>query len=263
MLTAQTQVLLNLERTPDSNIFLLRLEAPEIVEKAVAGQFVQLQINQSYDPLLRRPFCIYNIDENNGKFEILYQIVGKGTKMLCGVKPGDELSVLGPLGNGYQIESDAYKPLLIGGGMGWAALNQLASELKNSNREFYSFCGAKNHDFHLATGASEIVSADFSATDDGSFGHHGFITERVEKWLEVNNSDNLYIFACGPIPMLRAVQKLAGKFNLSGQMSLEARMACGFGVCLGCAIKKARAEGYYKVCKDGPVFNLDEVDLSE
>ena len=258
------KILENQERIAGSGIFFLKLIAPQIVQTAKTGQFIQVLVNQaSCDPLLRRPFCIYRIDPDTDRLELLYQVVGKGTAILSQQPVGTELSLLGPVGSGYSLDPGQEKSLLIGGGMGWAGLNQLYQELIQKEADFELFFGARNHESFQATISAEKIIADWAATDDGSFGYHGFVTELVSQWLEKNPSVKPYIYACGPTPLLRAVQKLAQQHGLSGQMSLEARMACGFGVCLGCAVKKAEGVGYYKVCRDGPVFELNQVDFDE
>ncbi len=264
MLAEQAKILENRDR--GAGVFLLKLGSPLVARQARVGQFVQLLISENYDPLLRRPFCFYNIDQDNGQIEVLYQVVGTGTELLSRKKAGEKLSVFGPLGRGFEIEPDLESAILIGGGIGWAALNKIHHKLALRDIHYVPFFGARDLGFYQAIGAGEVIPIPPGniATDDGSYGYHGFITELVEaKINEEFHFSKPTIFACGPNPMLKAVQALAGKYDLKAQISLEARMACGFGVCLGCAVKKAHGEGYFKVCHDGPVFNADEVELSK
>lgn len=242
------------------DVLLLEISAPEIVAEAKPGQFVYLKLNGSLDPLLRRPLSIHKIDEKQGRLWLLYQIRGRGTAQFALLREGDAVDVIGPIGKGFNLEIENAPYLLIGGGMGMAPFSFTAQYLTQNNIPWKAIIGARSEkelytksDF-ISLGQEAIVT-----TDDGSLGFHGTTVEAAAKLLENTTFKN--ILACGPHPMLRALSKLGKDCAIPVQVSLEARMACGVGACLGCTVKKAVSSGYYKVCKDGPVFYSDEVDL--
>lgn len=240
--------------------FILRLYCPDIVLAAQAGQFITVKVHNY--PLLRRPFSIHYIDREKGFLEIFYQVVGQTTKDMSNLQVNDEISLLGPLGNGFALKENS-RALLIGGGLGQAPLKFLAEELKKLNTQVEVLLGArceeglKNSEcFRDYTGKLHC------ATEDGSKGSRGFVTEVLPGVIESFKPDIIY--TCGPIPMLKAIKEIASKNQIPCQVSLEKIMACGIGVCLGCTCKSMdEEEKYPKVCIDGPVFWAEGVEIDE
>ena len=209
-----------------------------------AGQFVNIKLHGMY---LRRPISVASYDEST--LTLLYKVVGGGTRQMSEMGVGDTLDLLSGLGNGFSIV-DTDKPLLIGGGIGAAPLYGLCQRLTSENRKVTVILGAATKDdlFYVeefkALGADVII-----ATDDGSEGVHGFVTDAV------STDDFDYVYCCGPTPMMKAVHRLCERNGKSGQFSLEERMGCGFGACVGCSIETK--DGHKRVCKDGPVFRKE------
>lgn len=240
-------------------IYLLSFEAPEIAHEAKPGQFVHIKVTDGYDPLLRRPISICSIDLKQGLVTIWYQVVGKGTELLSHVKKGDTIDVMGPLGRCFDTELSGEKTFLIGGGMGIAPLLFLAAQLEKENK-VTAFFGGRNRD--MLEPVLELTAVEYeAATEDGSVGYKGFVTELLQKRLETEKPARIY--ACGPHGMLEQVARLAKQYSLPLQVSLETVMACGVGACLGCTCEKGHSNkpGWAKVCKDGPVFWEQEVKL--
>ncbi|MBT3393307.1 MAG: dihydroorotate dehydrogenase electron transfer subunit [Elusimicrobiaceae bacterium] len=246
------------------DIFLLELENKYLAEKSKAGQFVHVlvpaQNAEDKAPFLRRPFGVNLVDKKKNKISLLYKVIGSGTKLLSQTQKGDALDVMGPLGNGFEIKK-AKEHIIISGGMGIAPLMQLVKEIKEKKAgKIHLYLGAKDKNeivfvSYLKKLADEIVIT----TDDGSIGEKCLITMPAEKLLKQNLSAKIY--ACGPYPMLKCVAGLAKKYKIQAQLSLEEKMACGVGVCLGCPIKIKTKQGdiYKMVCKDGPVFNAEDI----
>jgi dihydroorotate dehydrogenase electron transfer subunit len=255
---SKAEVLKSEQLTRD--IFRLTLLSPEIAKASRPGQFVMLRVTEAgLDPLLRRPFSIYQAT-GNGRLQLLYKVVGRGTRIMTSLQPGRMVDLLGPLGRGF-ITEERNNSCLIGGGMGAAPLFFLATWLvRYGDMEPLVLMGARDKE------ELEAVTADFKelgvrvvrATDDGTAGHHGYVIDLLAKEME-NPSQPWHIYSCGPYPMLRAVSQLCHLHNLPCQVSLETMMACGISACLGCAIPKARLDGYLHVCKDGPVFQAGQV----
>ena len=228
----------------------------EIVAGARPGQFVMIKAGLSADPLLRRPFSICAI-QGNDVFCILYRVVGRGTKILSRVTEGNRLSVLGPLGRGFDFPKADQKPFIVAGGIGIAPLIFLAQAINSDNLTFMA--GYRHKDEIVAMEKFSLSGMEINiATDDGTAGHHGPVTELLEARLDGPDEDRRVVFACGPLPMLERVADLTNDSCIPCQVSLETTMACGLGACLGCAVKAASKETdvYYHVCKDGPVFDV-------
>ncbi|MCJ7764035.1 MAG: dihydroorotate dehydrogenase electron transfer subunit, partial [Dehalococcoidales bacterium] len=205
------------------------------------------------DNLLRRPFSIHQVNDDKTSITLLFSVVGKGTQWLSQCQLGDELDVLGPLGNGFYINSTSRNLLLVGGGIGIAPLPFLARVAMERNCSVTMLLGASTAaqlcPNHLLPSAVECITT----TDDGTMGGKGFITDLLPKYID--RADQ--IFACGPSPMYRAMAKMPELKGKPVQVSLEARMGCGFGLCYGCTVKTKA--GLKQICKDGPVFELDEI----
>lgn len=235
-----------------ADVYDFTLECPELAAKAVPGQFAQIRLPGH---TLRRPISICGIDRENGTLRFVFQVRGQGTAELSEFQAGSELELLAPLGNGFPIDPEK-KTLLVGGGIGVPPLLGCAAELHGNATAVLGFRSKSavilEQDFQTA-GAKTLI-----ATDDGSYGFHGLVTELARQ-----EAFDL-VFACGPAPMLKAVRALAQQKNVSCYLSLEERMACGIGACLGCAtplLDEAGNQYFGHVCKDGPVFDSRRVVL--
>jgi len=246
---------------------LAEVLAPEIAKSAKPGQFVMVQVRSGLEPLLRRPLGIHQVQGKN--IQLLYEIVGKGTQILSRKNPGEILDVIGPLGNGFDLTPMIYDlkiPIIVAGGMGVAPLTFLAQAMKShkviksQSNKIVVLIGAKtkNH-INCEKEFKKLSIAVKIATDDGSKGYHGRVTELLKEILVTapKGRGETIIFGCGPKPMLRALAKISDEFNIPAQISLEAHMSCGFGACLGCVVDTT--QGYKRVCKDGPVFKSKEI----
>lgn len=242
------------------DVFKFSVEAKDIVEIAKPGQFIEIRVNDDIEPFLRRPISIYNLDKENGILEFIFQVKGKGTTILSRKKEGDLIDIIGPLGNGC-FKFDKYKKIaIIGGGIGVFPLYELAKEAKIAGKNASVYLGFRSKDFVLLENEFKSVSNKLIvSTDDGSYGENGFAINFLKKDFGKENFDVIY--ACGPLPMLKSVQEYAKGNNIPCQISLEERMGCGLGVCLGCAVKKAESDEYFHVCKGGPVFDATKVDI--
>lgn len=236
------------------------------------GRFIMLRVGDRYDPLLRRPFAAYVTETMRGKaLEIFYAVVGYGTGIMSGMTPDTRLEVLGPLGNGFTIPDPSRRFLIVAGGMGIVPLRGLTHRLIDTNcHNIHVFAGAKTKSHLLFE--EELKTREISfhpATDDGSTGYHGFVTDRLDRFLAKDlpeKGNGTVCFACGPSAMLEAVAGIADRYGIPCQVSLESRMACGIGVCLGCAVKlrNHRTPGpdneyYGRVCVEGPVFESKDL----
>ncbi len=230
-------------------------------DAAKPGQFVMLRIGTTSNPLLRRPFSLLGLireDDRVTGIEILYKVVGKGTRLLSDAREGDRLSVIGPLGNAFLIPDDCRRLVLVAGGVGVPPIRFLAQSLVDRGEALdrcMVFIGGRGRDDLVCLGEFDLPGflMDIS-TDDGSQGHHGVVTQSLKRALDQEPAD--LVCACGPLPMLKAVAEIAGERDTACQVSIEAMMACGMGACLGCAVKVADdADRYRHVCMDGPVFD--------
>jgi len=244
--------------------FLLRLQAPALAQAGRPGQFVMLRCAEegSYDPLLRRPLALHHLDRGQGEVELLVRIVGRGTAWLAVCRPGDPLDLLGPLGQGFSLQPKTRNLLLVAGGMGIAPLRAVAEEAVEHGCAVVLALGAR--------AAGELYPAALLppqvelhlATDDGSAGRRGPVTDLLADLDLALLSWADQVMGCGPRPMLAGLAEAirAGRLRWRAgfaQVSLEERMACGVGACLGCVV--ATRQGYQQVCRDGPVFDLKEL----
>jgi dihydroorotate dehydrogenase electron transfer subunit len=257
MLDKNFEIVFN-EVVADST-YLMGLNAPEIVAAAAPGQFVMIRVGPVLDPLLRRPFSICGIMQKEILL-ILYKVVGRGTALMAEAEKGDQMRVLGPLGRGFFRPRPENKPLLVAGGIGIAPLFFLAQTLGEENLEFLT--GYRN--------AAEIVPFEkiglkglntVVATDDGSAGHRGFVSDLLESRLEKQAWDPA-IYACGPTAMLQQVAAVSLEKDIPCEMSLESFMACGIGACQGCAVKSSDQIdlNYHLICREGPIFSARAID---
>jgi dihydroorotate dehydrogenase electron transfer subunit len=230
--------------------FIITVDLGDSAAEIKAGQFFQIKSNEMRFPMLRKPISTYNVEGNYVSFMI--KIMGKGTEILSKLRTGNRLDILGPLGNSFPLTHQK-KVVLVSGGIGYPPLWLLKKELLKSQNQFYWLHGGR--DMH------DIFPADEIWTDDGSYGNKGFVTEGLAAFLQKDHPDAIY--ACGPKAMLYACHELAIRHNVILYVSLEEYMACGIGVCHGCAVavKSDDQTGFtYKtVCKDGPVFDSREI----
>ena len=246
----------------------LRLRLPQ-TQTILPGQFAMLKKHGIYEPLLRRAMAYYRVEQHSEStsVEFIYQILGRGTEALSTMKVGDEVEYLGALGNTYDLAAAQGKEaLLVVGGVGSAAVFMLAEELRKQGTPTRLFIGGASRgdllgydDFVELLGKENCISA----TVDGSAGEIGFVTAPLERHLQASENKPLVIYSCGPDAMLHATAMIAEAHHVPTQLSLEAPMACGIGICVGCAVavKHDCAEGfvYKKVCTDGPIFWHEEL----
>jgi dihydroorotate dehydrogenase electron transfer subunit len=217
------------------------------------GQFVMVDVPQVF---LRRPFGIVKLE--NGILEVCVKVVGQGTEALSKIAPGQATWILGPLGQGFSYPMELKTALLVAGGYGIAPLLPLAKKLVSENRDVIFFYGAKNTADLLYIDELKNAGVDLHlATEDGSTGHKGLITERFQK--EAGRFEGAITFVCGPQGLLKAVSELASQSKIPVQVSLERYMACGLGVCLGCVVRMKDGT-HVRACREGPVFNAENVE---
>jgi len=252
----------------------LTLESPRIASRAKPGQFAMVRVRRGLDPLLRRPFSFHRIDSTRGIVKILYRVVGRGTWLLSKTRPGEALSLLGPLGNGFHLPQEPSETVvLLAGGIGIAPLGELAHRLSilPPDRKPGSL-----HLFYGARTASEFLSPEVFppdlrihwSTDDGSRGYCGFVTQALEQATEDGSVSPSLLYACGPPPMQRHVALWALERRVPAELSLESLMACGIQACLGCAVPAVNpadpdGDHYLHVCKEGPVFQPGAIQWSK
>lgn len=267
--------------------FRLRLVAPEIARQARAGHFVHVLCREEIgrDPLLRRAFSI--MSAAGDEIEVLYRVEGRGTAWLADIREGTRINVLGPLGIPFDIApvtgATSANVALVGGGVGVPPMVALGNLLKGeTDANVAAFVGARTASDLI--GLEDFLQAGILTTittDDGSQGHHGRITEPLEDWLKVSRetssvSRETVVYACGPLPMLRAVALLCARYEVPCQVSLEENMPCGIGICNGCVVKTVQPaavegsqrvgeewspyENYWRICIEGPAVWANEID---
>lgn len=229
------------------DVFRLVLES-DLAKELLPGHFVNIQIEGHF---LRRPISISSIGENH--FTIIYKVIGSGTKRLSEYQKGQFINVLGSLGRFFSIHEDLERVLLIGGGVGVPPLYEVAKRYRQLDKEVVAVLGFRSsEDLFLKEEFRALGVKVFISTDDGSEGFHGNVIDCIKE----NNIDIDFVYCVGPKPMLKACQDNYEK----GYISLEELMACGMGACMGCVCKDKNTEGkYYRVCKEGPVFEIGKV----
>ena len=264
---------------PISSAYLhLGIAAPAFPATFRAGEFVMIRPSWVGDPFLPRAFSIYRISTRSSGagsppgdtppvIEILYKVLGRGTQCLSRMEPGQEIEILGPLGNSFTLPKDLEQAVLVAGGIGVPPIAALATQLshiRNSKfdiRNLEVFLGGKTHEDILCVKDFEEAGAGVHiATEDGSLGTRGLVTDLLRPFLLTPHASRLTLYTCGPPGMLAAVARLAEESAVPCQVSVEANMACGFGACMGCAVEvKADGKSYKLVCQDGPVFDAREI----
>lgn len=264
-------------REISSGYYKMRILCPIIATRAKPGQFVMVRVAQLCDPLLRRPFGIHNVcgEKDNQSsvkhtscIEILYQVVGRGTHLLSGLTRNAQLDLIGPLGKGFSLTHTFSVALMVAGGIGIAPFLLLArtlKKIKGGRTKLIIFIGGATKGDILCRREFEKMGAQVEiSTEDGSTGRRGVITEHLLTFLEDLSCPiprRLQLFGCGPMPMLQTLSEIALSRSIPCQISLESKMACGVGACLGCCVatcRHTRGEKeliYQRVCKEGPVFD--------
>ncbi len=241
--------------------FSMVLHTPNISRMSQPGQFVQVRITDQHDPLLPRPMSIGMADPDVGTIELLYKTVGKGTRLLAERFPGESLRIVGPLGKPFRLPQSGHV-YLAGGGVGMPPMRFCATRMPRERVTVVQ--GARSSDFLLYRDELAALEVEhLIATEDGSIGVPGLVTDLLERLL-AESSRPSEVLACGPTPMLRAVAAVTRAYSIPCQVSLEEHMACGIGICMGCAVRNAKSSepDYSLVCVDGPVFDADDVFTS-
>lgn len=267
----KTIVLSNEEISP--NYYRMRILAPGYDASARAGQFVMFRVQRSLPPLLRRPFGIFrtgflppDCDGMPPKefIELVYKVVGLGTEIMRDLHYGDQVELLGPLGRGFSLGAPDEDKILVGGGIGLVPLYMLAEKLEDASRARLLMGGRTRDDIIAVTEFERLGVETYVSTEDGSLGEEGLVTQVLERKLKKYPKASVY--ACGPMPMIDAVQRICQQHQAPLQVSLEALMACGVGACLGCVVKGAghseETPRYLCTCKEGPVFDAEQLDWS-
>ena len=261
-------ILSNIEVSP--GYWRMRLSAPSGFS-AEPGQFVTLRIGAGNDPLLRRPFGIFDTQSNDSScseteprscFDILYQVVGRGTNALSSLLASDRLDVIAPLGCGFDLSMQKTEKLIVGGGVGVAPLYLLAKELAKGFPTMLFVGGKTRNDILCINEFERLGIKPRITTEDGSLGCRGLVTDALATYLKQAKGE-VSIFACGPRAMLKNVASIAAVHGVECQVSLEERMACGIGACLSCVTPgrnhRPEAPDYRCICAEGPVFNAKEL----
>jgi dihydroorotate dehydrogenase electron transfer subunit len=258
--------------------YILTLDSPEIAKATKPGQFVHITVSDSL--AMRRPISIMSVDTDNGTFDLLYKVVGEGTRQLAERKIGEVLSIIGPIGNGFEL-TDKKLPLLIGGGVGMPPMIAIAQQMKDTNHDPFVILGSEVP-FPFTPELSKIgnpcpnashtmplleewnVACRLASLQDYEGVFKGYVTDLAREYLDTLSADDLAqveVYSCGPHPMLEAVAKLAKEYNLPCQVSLEEYMACAVGGCAGCVVEVQTDAGpaMKRVCVDGPVFDATTV----
>jgi len=258
----QEQTLILEHRHEQSDYWVMQLSAPGIGPEVRPGQFIGLQAPRLDNAVLRRPFSVYRADDKS--VSILYKVVGKGTAAINRLGQGETVDIIGPLGNGFPEATPGLTPVLIGGGYGAAALQLQARTLPEKGTVFFG--GRTASDILCADEFKTLGWTVEIATEDGSVGSQGLVTDVFDRWLDERSDTDIELFACGPEGMLRAFGDRAIDHHFKAWLSMDRHMACGVGACLTCVIKKNDPEKgwqWARCCKDGPVFEAREIAWDE
>ncbi len=266
------------------NCWRVVLDAPQIASEVKPGQFLHVKMGGEGGPLFRRPFSVFRRVPLKGDslgIEIVYRVIGAGTREMTGLRPGETLDILGPLGHGFELDRSKSVQVVVAGGTGAACLFLLSEEISKAGLPLKILLGAE-------TKASILLKKEYAglkrevmvSTDDGTFGFHGFVTQMLDQALDAGKiSRDCVIYSSGPEPMLKALASVCKTNHIPAQVSVERHMMCGIGACLACVCKvnpdhlsrkrdfssshiqsvSGKEFGYALVCKDGPVFDIDEV----
>lgn len=286
----QTRALVLVNEGLNAEHWRLSLSAPEIAVTIKPGQFVNLRVNGANDPVCRRPFTVFRTVKVGRDFcgiEIVYRVAGRGTRLMTATRPGQEFDIIGPLGSGYRWDRSKRVHIIVGGGCGAAALFTLGQKLSEAGREqeseLVSVLGFRSRSMVMLEEEFRSLGGELLlATDDGTYGRQGSAVDVLSDFVEARAcADDCVVYAAGPETMNRALVLFCREHGIPGQVAMEKHMLCGIGACLTCTCKVDKAGvlkhrdlasshiqldpgsdiGYAMVCKDGPVFNIDEVVL--
>lgn len=275
----QSRALVLANRPIAKDTFQLRIEQPEIARRIAPGQFVMMRMPDRTDPLLARPYALYDtFDDDRGNaagLEIVYLVVGNGTRSLSTAVPGSQVELWGPLGNSFPSrlsKNEGSRLLIVAGGIGQTPFLAVIKELLGARRygsgrqierprHITLTYGARSAEYLAGVDDFRATGVEVQiATNDGSAGYRGYVTDLAERAFASSNPPT-DVFGCGPEPMLRILADIADRFRATCWVSLENKMACGYGVCFSCVcpIKEADSWDYARVCLEGPVFSADQV----
>jgi dihydroorotate dehydrogenase electron transfer subunit len=238
-------------------LFVLRFQSDKVAHSVKPGQFVNLRVTDSSVPFLRRPFSVSRVE---GRLvEILFNVVGTGTRLLSSKRPGDTLDLLGPLGKPFDVQDSFETALIVAGGLGVAPFPLLTEWLLREEKQIVTFLGARTA-FQLYKLYLKNLHV---ATEDGSEGAKGTVIDILDRYLQTHAVPKPKIFACGPMKMLKALSEYAQQNQIRCELSLEGDMACGIGLCQGCPVELRNGTTKYAlVCKEGPTFSSEQIVLS-
>ena len=238
-------------------LHIMRLESPQIAEQVQPGQFVHMKLEGLEAHILRRPFSVFDVSVEKGTISIIYQVVGEGTDYMTSMEKGKTVDLIGSVGHGWTVPEAGQRVLIVGGGVGAAPLYILSKQAKKAGAKVDIVLGAATHDalvtlpFYIETHGIEPVCA----TDDGTYGYHGFCTEPVKELLAKSHYDKVYV--CGPELLMHIIANVCAEAGVACELSMERRMACGVGACLSCIVETV--DGRKRSCVDGPVFPAEKV----
>ncbi|MGQ9559268.1 MAG: dihydroorotate dehydrogenase electron transfer subunit [Candidatus Oleimicrobiaceae bacterium] len=248
-------------------VFRLTLQDGELALQAAPGQFVNVRVQNAPLPLWRRPLSVYSVDRHAGSLRLLFEVRGTGTRMLAARQVGTTLDLLGPLGSTFAPPPPTAQPILVAGGLGIAPLHFWAQELTRAGWHPLLLFGARTATSLCAIDdLRQLATTLRLATEDGTQGTRGLVTDLLREELSTRQPGESAVYACGPVPMLQEVMRICTTSGIWGQICLETLMACGFGACMGCAVpaRGPSPQASYKlVCRDGPVFEMAEIDLEQ
>lgn len=245
--------------------YRLTFMAPDWAQQSHAGHFVNIQISGCGEIFWRRPFSVHRVDRYQGTVDILYAVVGRGSAALSRMQAGEQLNIVGLLGNTFYYDATMQHAIVVAGGLGIAPFSLLLQDLAGGSAKITVLYGVRSAAYLCCVAEMQSLGAEvIIATEDGSAGENGLITEVAEAYLAATaQEDGRSLFICGPAAMLERMQQILQNHHLPAQVTVENLMACGFGACVGCAVPLARprADGslYALACKDGPVFSMQEI----
>jgi len=261
MIDEKVELLANDEVSED--FYLARLRAPHIATEAVPGQFINIEVSATHAPFLRMPLSVCAVDSNAGTVDLLYENMGPKSAAFTRLRPGEQTHCLGPLGKGFSAPALGARAVLVGGGIGVPPMMFWGRTLLEQGIDVTLLVGARSASKHLPDellkGGTTLLRR---ASDDGSLGHHGLVTDLLRDELTRGVCS---VFTCGPHVMMAAVAALCVEADVPCQVSLEEYMACGIGICVGCVVRVANPEGgseyadYSRICVDGPVFDARHI----
>lgn len=250
-------------------VFVTRLVSPLIARTVQPGQFVQLRVRDEATPLLRIPLSVAGVDKTAGIIDVIYEAVGPKTRVLSRLAEAESVACLGPLGNSFPPPQPEQQVVLVGGGVGLPPLLFFGHTLISGGRKagVDLLVGARTAAKHLSMDCLQSAASSVAiATDDGSAGHAGLVTDLLERRLAAAKASNIVVYTCGPHPMMRAVASMCARSQVSCFASLEEYMACGYGVCVGCVVEtqapghhRSEYERYSRICVDGPVYDAAQI----